>query len=375
MTRIALRMLLGDRAKYLSLVFGLGFAVLLITQQGSIFCGLVLRATGPLQNVSQPDLWVADPYVKWISETRAVSQNDLNRVRSVTGVAWAEPFLNVRANCELRDGDFRNVNIIGISRATMVGRPPEVTEGRLEDLRIPDAVLIEESARPKLSDIKIGDTLKLNDRRAVVVGFCRAKAGFDSNAVIYTTFENGVNFLPLGRDIISFILVGVKPDVDLQTVKTEINRIPDLAAFTSNEMRWLTVNFIISETGIGINFGITVFLGLIVGLVVSATIFYQFTLDNIRNFGVFKAMGAQRLTLVSMIIAQALCVGLIAFGIGVGLASIFTIASRRPGTELAAYFPWQLLLGALGGMILCISAGSFLSLNRVLRLEPAIVFK
>jgi putative ABC transport system permease protein len=375
MMRVALRMLLGDRAKYLSLVFGLGFAVLLITQQGSIFLGLVLRATGPLQNISQPDLWVADPSVKWISETRAISEDDLNRVRSVPGVAWAEPLLNVRANCELTSGDFRSVNIIGISRTTMVGRPPEVTMGRLDDLRMEGAVMVEESARPKLGNPAIGSTLKLNDRRAVVVGFCRAKSGFDSNALIYTTFENGVNFLPLGRDIITFVLVGVKPGTNVLTVKDAVNELPDLAAFTSDEMRMLTVNFIISETGIGINFGITVLLGLIVGLVVSATIFYQFTLENLRNFGVLKAMGARRRMLIVMILTQALTVGLIAFGLGVGAASAFALASRKPGVELAAYMPWQLLVISLVGMLLCISGGSFLSLLRVIRLEPAIVFK
>src|SRR5687767_969048 len=121
MYRVAIRMLLGDRSKYLSLVFGLAFAVLLITQQGSIFLGLMLRATGPLQNISQPDLWVTDPYVKWVSETRALSDQDLSRVRSVPGVAWAEPFFTLRANAELTSGDFRGVHIMGISRSTMVG--------------------------------------------------------------------------------------------------------------------------------------------------------------------------------------------------------------------------------------------------------------
>jgi len=43
MIRIALRMLLGDKLKYAGLVAGLAFATLLITQQGSIFAGFVLR--------------------------------------------------------------------------------------------------------------------------------------------------------------------------------------------------------------------------------------------------------------------------------------------------------------------------------------------
>lgn len=375
MLSVALKMLLGDKGKYLSLVLGLAFAVLLITQQGSIFFGLMLRATGPLQNISQADLWVTDPYVKWVSETRNLSDEDLNRVRSVPGVAWAEPFFNIRAVAELPDGNFRSVNIVGVSRSTMVGRPPEMTRGKLEDLRVADAVLVEESARPKLGDPKIGTVLKLNDRRAVVVGFCRAKAGFDSPALIYTTYDNAVNFVPLGRHKLSYVLVGIKQGAQLLQVQKAIDTIPDIGAYTPDEMRWRTVRFIMSETGIGINFGITVFLGFVVGLVVSAAILYQFTIDNLRNFAVLKAMGARRRTLIGMILLQSVTVGLVGFGIGVGGAGLFSLAGRKPGAELAVYFPWQLMIVALVAMIMCVSIGSLLSLSRVLRLEPAVVFK
>ncbi|MEX2219158.1 MAG: ABC transporter permease [Phycisphaerales bacterium] len=375
MFSVALKMLLGDRGKYLSLVMGLAFAVLLITQQGSIFLGLMLRATGPLQNISQADLWVTDPHVKWVSETRNLSDADLNRVRSVPGVAWAEPFFNIRAVAELPGGNFRSVNIVGISRSTMVGRPPEMLEGRLEDLRIADAVIVEDSARGKLEDPQIGTVLKLNDRRAVVVGFARAKAGFDSPAIVFTTYPNAVNFVPLGRNKLSYVLVGVKDGVDRREVQARINRVPGLAALTPDEMRWRTVRFIMAETGIGINFGITVLLGFIVGLVVSAAIFYQFTVDNLRNFAVLKAMGARRATLIGMILLQAVVVGVVGFGIGVGGAGLFSLAGRKPGAELAVYFPWQLMFVALFAMVACVSLGSLLSLSRVLRLEPAVVFK
>lgn len=375
MWRVALRMLLGDRAKYLSLVFGISFAVLLITQQGAIFLGLMLQATGPLQNISQPDLWVADPYVKWVSETRSLSDADLNRVRSTPGVAWAEPFFNTRASCDLPNGDFRFVNVVGLSRSTMVGRPPAVTAGRLEDLRIPDAVLLEESARPKLGWPQIGDVLKLNDRRAVIVGFCRAKFGWDSPSVVYTTFENAINYTPLGRNRITYILVGVKEGFSRDEVQAAISALPDLVALTPDELRLQTVNFIMRETGIGINFGITVSLGVIVGLTVSAAIFYQFTLENIRHFAVLKAMGSSNWTLMGMVLLQGALVGVVGFGIGVGGAGLFSLSARKPGAELAAYFPWQILIVGLIATVLCLAAGSLLSLRRVLTLDPAVVFK
>ncbi len=43
MSWIAIKMLVGDKAKFLGIVMGLTFAALLIAQQGSIFCGLMLR--------------------------------------------------------------------------------------------------------------------------------------------------------------------------------------------------------------------------------------------------------------------------------------------------------------------------------------------
>ncbi|MGQ0629352.1 MAG: ABC transporter permease [Phycisphaerales bacterium] len=374
MWRIALRMLLGDRPKYLSLVCGLSFAVLLISQQGAIFLGLLTRSTGPLQNVNQPDLWVADPYIKWISETRALPDAALSRVRSVPGVAWAEPFFSVRATADMPSGNVRFVNIVGIDRLTMVGAP-EITAGVLEDLRIPDAVLVEESARVKLEGVGIGDVLKLNDRRAVVVGFCRAKAGFDSPALVYTTYENALSYVPLGRNRLTYILVKVKPGVAVGEVQRAINGLPGIAAFTPEELHTRTVNFILVETGIGINFGITVLLGMVIGLAVSAAIFYQFTSENARNYAVLKAMGVKKPALIGMILLQSLWVGLIGFGVGVGVTSIFSLLSRRPGTELAVIFPWWLMLGSLLGILLCISAGAILSLQKVLRLEPGIVFK
>jgi putative ABC transport system permease protein len=375
MMRIALKMLVGDTSRYLALVLGLSFAVLLIAQQGSIFLGLMLRATGFLQNISQPDLWVADPYTRYVGEVRPLNDEDLMRVRSVPGVAWAEPFFTARAPVELPDGTFKTAQLIGIDRNTLVGQPPRMTAGRIEDLRIPDSVIVEETSRQKLANIQIGDTLRLNDRRAVVVGFAQARLGFESNALIYTTYERAIDFVPTSRNRMSFMLVKVKDGADLRDVQQRIGQIEGLAAFTTSELRWRTIEFILRETGIGINFGITVLLGFIVGLVVAAAIFYQFTLENLRYFAVLKAMGATRLTLVRMILGQALFVGMIGYGIGVGGAGVFSWLGRDPGSELATYFPWQLMLGSLVAMLVCVSVGSLLSLRRVLSLEPAMIFK
>jgi putative ABC transport system permease protein len=375
MFRLALQMLTRDSGKYLALVVGLSFATLLITQQGSIFLGLVKRSTGVLQNVGQPDLWVVDPDIQTVIEIRNLSDRDYERVKAVPGVAWAEPFFSARAVIELTDGTYKTAQIIGIDRSTMVGQPPEMIEGRLEDLRAPDAVLVDDSSRKRLAFPKIGDTLKLNDRRAVVVAFCRAKLGFDSNAMIYTTLDNARRFTPLGREQVPIILVKVQEGLDPLAVAAEIKARTGLGAITLDQMIAKSTEFILTQTGIGINFGTTVLLGFIVGLAVTAAIFYQFTLENLKHFAVLKAMGTRNGTLALMVMLQAITVGAIGFGIGSGLAGAFSLLGRRPGAELAPFFPWQLLLVCLVGMTICILLGSLLSIRKVLTLEPAVVFK
>src|SRR5207244_9746517 len=55
MTWIALKMLTGDRAKYVGILAGVTFAALLIAQQLSIACGLLLRTTSTIQDVARSE--------------------------------------------------------------------------------------------------------------------------------------------------------------------------------------------------------------------------------------------------------------------------------------------------------------------------------
>ncbi|MFN5946592.1 MAG: ABC transporter permease [Phycisphaerae bacterium] len=374
MFHIAVRMLFGDRTKYITLVLGLAFAALLMNQQGAIFLGLLRQATGPLQNVTQNDLWVADPDTPWIAEFRALPDQKLARVRSVPGVAWAEPFFNGIAVCELDSGTFKRVQIVGISRSTLAGGPPEMIEGRIEDLWIPDAIVVERKSLERLGGAKVGDVLKINDRRAVIVGVCKARLGFEGNAIIYTTFDNATRFTPVGRERISYILVKVKDGFDKLAVRDAISALGDVQAFTTQEFTDRSKRFIVVATGIGINFAVTILLGLVVGLLLSASIFYQFTVENLRHFAVLKAMGTRTPTLLGMILLQALVVGVIGFGIGVGAAGLFAILSTKAESELQVQFPWQLLVGSFVATLATIMLASLISVRRVITVSPGQVF-
>ncbi|GAB6049086.1 ABC transporter permease [Methyloparacoccus murrellii] len=383
MNYIALKMLMGDRGKYLGIVMGLTFASLIMTQQPAIFIGIMMRTFSFITDVGLPDIWVMDPKVQFIDDVKPLQDMELYRVRGIEGVEWAMPLYKGLIKARLTNGNFQTCNLIGLDDATLIGGPPEMLEGRLEDLRRADAVIVDrDGAVEKLGmpgpdgqpiPLKVGDTLELNDRRAIVVGIARNTRTFQSQPVIYTTYSRAMLYAPRERKLLSFVLVKAKPGTDLMALKTRIQDTTGLAAYTQAEFKRLTYTYFMKNTGIPINFGMSVLLGFIVGAAIAGQTFYSFTMENLRQFGVLKAMGASNGTLLRMILLQAALVGVIGYGLGVGLTSLFGWSMRN--TILAFKFPWQLLLfSGLGVTLICIFA-ALVSIRKVIALEPAVVFK
>lgn len=374
MLRIALKMLLGDRAKYITLVSGLAFVALLFVQQGSIFCGLILRTAKPIDVVGAP-IWVTDPTLQSIDESKPLLDTDLTRVRSVAGVKWAVPLFLRPAQVRLRSGKFQTVRLFGLDNASLVGRPGTMITGRTEDLNAPDAVIIGKAESERLESPQVGDTFEMNDRRARVVGIADVPRDFLSNPYIYTTYDRALLYASQQRKQLNYVLVAPKDGLDPQQVIDNIKKSTGLAAYSEDGMRWLTMNYYLKNTGIPINIGISLVLVFAVGMAIAGQTFYAFALQNEKYFGALKAMGTSSFTLIKMIMLQSLTVGFIGYGIGAGAASIIGWVSRSPSSKLAFFTPYQLLILSFSiTMVICVFA-SLISIRRVLKLEPAVVFR
>ena len=384
MNFVAWKMLVGDRAKYIGIIVGLTFASLLITQQAAIFVGLMSRTYGAITDLGLPDIWVMDKKVQFIDDVKPLQDTQLYRVRGINGVDWAVPLYKGLLKARLNNGNFQTCQVVGLDDATLIGGPPEMVEGKLEDLRRADSVIVDiVGAQDKLAHqqngvgksipLKIGDVLELNDHRATVVGICRVGRTFNSQPVVYTTYSRATTFAPRERKLLSFVLVKAKPGVDKNELCHRIESITGLAAYTQRGFKDLTFWYFFKYTGIPINFGISVALGFIVGTAIAGQTFYNFTLDNLKHFGALKAMGASNGTLLRMIVLQAITVGAIGYGLGVGLASLSGAASSK--SELAFLLPWQLLLITAGAVTIICVMSSLISIRKVIKLEPAIVFK
>jgi putative ABC transport system permease protein len=378
MNWVAWKMLTGDRAKYFGIVFGVAFGSLLIAHQSTIFVSILRRTASQILDVADADLWVMNASTPNVDEVRPLLENDLYRVRGVPGVDWAVRLYKGQAQARLRSGDYRQVVLLGLDDPTLVGAPREYIVGGLADLKKPDAAIVDEAGFKYLfpgQPLQVGQTLEMNDHRVEIVGICKASAPFQTFPIMYMRFSQAVRCVPRERNVLSYVLAKAEPGQDPQELARRVEEHTGLRAMTTVQFAWHTVGYFLRSTGIPINFGITVALGFIVGTAIAGQTFYLFTLENLRQFGNLKAMGLSNRRIVQMILLQGLTVGLLGYGIGVGLSALF-FESTKDVTHLAGfYMPIQVFVVTGLAVLFIVALSSLLSIRKVLVLEPAVVFR
>ena len=385
MFRLALKMLFGDSAKYLMLVFGVMFSTFLMTQQSSVFCGLMRWTTATIKNAPAP-IWVVETEVRQVNQTIAMRDTDLGRVRSVIGVDWAMPLYSGVQNVRLTDGSLTVVQLLGIDSTTFAGAPTKMLSGNIESLRQPNAVIVDDLALKRLSPnpkvpLKMGDTLEINDKEARIVGVCKAMRSFTGGPYVWTTYERALTYAPTQRKMLSAILVSPSQGKGVEEVATEIERVTGLKAFVNTgfksserDIGTATIFWYVKNTGIPISFGTTVLVGFIVGVAISCQTFYLFVLDNLKHYGALKAMGASNSKLCMMLMAQVSVVGMVGYGIGLFLASIFGLFAIK-NLQPPFYMPDVIPFAVMGVIFIICALSSLLGILRVSLLDAAVVFR
>jgi putative ABC transport system permease protein len=184
-------------------------------------------------------------------------------------------------------------------------------------------------------------------------------------------------FVPQERTTMTFILAKASPEVTPEELCGRIEERTGLKALTNEQFFWTTIQYYLNRTGIPINFGITVMLGFVVGCAIAGQTFYLFTIENIKQFGALKAMGVSNIRLIGMIMLQALLVGVVGYGLGIGGAAAFgwVFDNYVKSVPPAFYFGWQILTITAGAVCLIVTVAALMSMRRVLFLEAGVVFR
>jgi len=333
--------------------------------------------------VSLPDIWVMDPGVEYVEESKPMRDTAVTRVRGVGGVAWAVPMYKAIINVRLPDGQTKSINLTGLDDATLVGAPPEMVSGHLGDLRRTDGVIVDEEAATErlryvgtdgvLRPLQPGDEIEINDNRAVVVGIGRSSRDFVLVPKAFTTYSRALAYAPPQRRQLTYVLVKARDGVDPAALAERISAETGLRAQTQAEFRRATLTYWMENTGIPINFGISVALGFLVGAAIAGQSFFNFVRENLDQYAALKAMGLRTGVVVRMVLLQAMVVGLIGYGLGVGLSAIF--GANIGDSVLAFAMVPEILLFSAAGVLLIVSLSALVGIRQVIRLDPAVVFR
>jgi putative ABC transport system permease protein len=373
MPPLAQRNLFHDKVRLAVTLTGIVFSVVLIVVQLGLFIGFT-TATSNLVDHSGSDLWITSKNVPYVEQGVAFSERKLYQVRAVPGIADAQKIIARFTQWKRHDGRQESVQIVGINVNDSLERPWNLVEGHVEDLKSPDAVILDELYKQKLGVTRVGEVFEIGGHRARVAGFTRGIRSFTTSPYVFTSFKNAQNFAGLREDQTLFILVKLVPGANREQVRRVlIDRVADVDVLTSTQFSHMTTFYWMFTTGAGVAVLMAAVLGLIVGFVVVAQTIYATTMDHIREYGTLKAMGAPNRYVYKVIMEQAAISAVIGYVLGMVVSAFVVHGSQKGGAAILMPAPMAVGMFFLT-LFMCVGA-ALVSINKVTQIDPAMVFK
>jgi len=158
MPPLARRNLFHDKVRLTVPLTGIVFAVVLIVVELGLFVGFTSTTSG-LVDHSDADLWVTTKNVPYIEQGVAFSERKLNQVRAIPGVGEAQKYIAHWTQWKRFDGSEESVQIVGFNVDSTMGQPWNLVQGRVEDLKTPDAIILDELYKEKLGVQRVGEVI------------------------------------------------------------------------------------------------------------------------------------------------------------------------------------------------------------------------
>lgn len=380
MIRIAFKILLHDTAKYLALVIGIAFSALLISQQTGIGHAFLLTSTNTIDEVNAADIWVMKPSVEHLMQTETIQEVAVNRVRSIQGVEWAVPYYMSSATLRTTRGELKGVSIVGVDDVSMVGAPVgQMVLGNVEDLNRPHAIIVDVPGyKTNFRDqpLELGRVVEIGQVRAVIVGYCRSKPNWSGSMVAYAKRSNAVAMARETESPVTFVVARAANGTTPEEVAAQITEQTGLAAYSRNQFKARTLDWMIKNSGVVENFGVTIMMGIIIGIAIVGQTFYLFSVENLKQFATLKAIGIENRRILGMILLQAVFVAVVGYCLGVGGASMFfAVFSTGEGPMRGLFMHPAIFIGTGVFVLIVTVAACLFSVRKVLVVDPAIVFR
>ena len=372
MALTGLAMQLHNRLRLLATLAGVLFAVLLSNFALGTFLGLLQKNLFLPDNM-QADIWIVPKGLRQLGQGDTIPYQAALTARGVNGVESTTPILLATRAIDTLRGQKEAIQLIGVPPPYKIGGPWNLVAGSPEVLGQPDHVILESSMRDQYGNLNLQDVRELNGHRAVVGGFTSGLLPFGA-AYGFADYDFAREILSVPRDKTSFVLVSVHDKTQVTAIQAVLRReLADVDVLTKGEMASVVIRYILTATPIGVTFGAISFFGVLVGTVIVSLTMFQAVVDNLKEFGTLKALGANMWDLSVLLYTQALvnaCIGSL-----LGVSLVAAVASLMRSPKLALQLPPLLTGGTFVVMTgVCLFAAT-LALMRLRKVEPAMVFR
>lgn len=373
MVSLARRNLFHDRLRFAITVSGVAFAVTLVLVQVGLFMGLLGKATVTIEHANA-DIWVTSKGTPNVDFAHSFPETAVLRVRGVPGVERADNLLVQFMNIQLPSGAEEGALVYGLEDFEYWRLPWRVNEGDPRDLRRGAYVLMDRSAERRYGPFQVGEHREILGRRFKIIGTTSDAVSFTTAPILFMDYKNAQELLQTIQGKSQYVLVKLAPGAEARRVADEIRRrLPWNDVFTREEWASRSRAYWVVSTGLGMNMGITVFLGILVGIVVVAQTLYTSAVEHVKEFGTVKAIGGSNWDIYRILGEQALVAAVVGFVVGgaISLAVRPLLAKLYLTVLVSPAFAATVFVGTLA---MCLGA-AMLSFRRVASIDPALVFR
>jgi putative ABC transport system permease protein len=371
---LALKMLLFDKVRFAITVAGVAFAVTLILVQTGLFIGILDNATITIEHLDA-DLWVTSKNTPNLDFVHQFPESTINRVRETPGVARADKLLLTFLNVNLPTGAQETVVVYGLEDFRRLGFPWDVRSGDVDDLRRGPYVMVDDSAVNRFGAFEVGDYREIQDQRFKIIGKTHGAKSFTTTPLAFMDYDHLQALNPnLLRGKTSYILIKAQPGTNVLALQKALAQaLPFNDVYTTKEWAGRTRDYWITNTGIGFNALLTVFLGCLVGVVIVAQTLYTSTMEHIREFGTVKAIGGSNADIYRILGKQAVLSAVIGFALALVPSLEMRPLVEKGGLKLIIAPEFAAVVFA-GTVVLCLLS-AVVSFRKVASIDPGLVFR
>lgn len=373
MSRVGWHLMTFNRLRMMATLLGVVFATVLANQAIGTLFGLMEKFS-MLGRHANADIWIVPQGTQVLSGGKTISMATILAARALPGVELAMPMLLAGGSIKLPNGGAEPLQIIGTVAPHYLGGPWNIVQGEVEALGQGNNIILEDSERENLGSVNLGSQREINERLTNVVGFTYGLAGLGGGAYAFAEYEYTRELSNTPRDQTNFGLVKLKPGAEPDAIRADLAALlPEATVLTKAQLDAMMIDNLLRVTPIGITFSAIAAFGVVIGFIIVSLSIFSAVSDNLREFGTLKAVGAQGLDLAMILFSQAVLYGVL--GSVTGLGAVSGIAKLMSSAKLFIVIqPWMIMTSIVLMVFMCCAA-SLISLLRLWKVEPGMVFR